>query len=171
MNTNRFALIYGIAFLIVGVAGFVPGITTPHTHPEITAQSGLGLLFGLFPVNLLHNIVHILFGIWGLFAMRSLGGAPSRKRSASHRRWMDPPRIRSRMCCPTAARRQPFINGCASRSSPRRIARISSAVSWRLLTIPGSSPCDVARHCTVAHSVSAWNFSAGLSSARRAAAN
>ena len=75
MNTNRFALIYGIVFLVVGVAGFIPGITTPHTHPEVTADSGLGLLFGLFPVNLLHNIVHVLFGIWGVFAARSLAGA------------------------------------------------------------------------------------------------
>ena len=75
MNTNRFALIYGIVFLVIGIAGFVPGITTPHTHPDMTAQSGLGLLFGLFPVNLLHNIVHVLFGIWGVFAARSLGGA------------------------------------------------------------------------------------------------
>jgi hypothetical protein len=75
MNTNRFALVYGIVFLVVGVAGFVPGLTAPHTHPDMTAQSGLGLLFGLFPVNLLHNIVHVLFGIWGLFAARSFGGA------------------------------------------------------------------------------------------------
>jgi hypothetical protein len=75
MNTNRFALIYGIVFLVVGVAGFIPGITTPHTNPEIAADSSLGLLFNLFPVNLLHNIVHILFGIWGIAAARSLAGA------------------------------------------------------------------------------------------------
>jgi hypothetical protein len=75
MNTHRFAMIYGIAFLVVGVAGFIPGVTTPHTHPEITAGTGLGLLFGLFPVNLLHNIVHVLFGIWGVFAARTLGAA------------------------------------------------------------------------------------------------
>ncbi|HET9023457.1 MAG TPA: DUF4383 domain-containing protein, partial [Burkholderiaceae bacterium] len=75
MNTNRTALVYGIVFLIVGVAGFIPGITAPHSHPEVTAQTGLGLLFGLFPVNLLHNVVHLLFGIWGVFAARSLGGA------------------------------------------------------------------------------------------------
>jgi hypothetical protein len=30
---------------------------------------------GLFPVNVLHNIVHILFGIWGLAAARSLDAA------------------------------------------------------------------------------------------------
>lgn len=75
MSTNRFAMVYGIAFLAIGVLGFVPGITAPHTHPEVTADSGLGLLFGLFPVNLLHNIVHVLFGIWGLFAARSFPAA------------------------------------------------------------------------------------------------
>jgi hypothetical protein len=79
MNANRFALIYGVVFLVVGVAGFIPGITTPHTHPDIAAQSGLGLLFGLFAVNLLHNIVHVLFGLWGLFAARSPGGGRRRR--------------------------------------------------------------------------------------------
>lgn len=33
------------------------------------------MLFGLFPVNVLHNLVHILFGAWGLVAARSLGAA------------------------------------------------------------------------------------------------
>ncbi len=32
-------------------------------------------LLGLFPVNLLHNIVHLLFGVWGLAASRSWGGS------------------------------------------------------------------------------------------------
>ena len=32
-------------------------------------------VLGLFPVNLLHNIVHLVFGIWGLAASRSWGGS------------------------------------------------------------------------------------------------
>jgi len=36
---------------------------------------GLGDLLGLFPVNMLHNVVHLLFGLWGIVAYRSLGGA------------------------------------------------------------------------------------------------
>jgi hypothetical protein len=83
VNTNRFAMIFGIVFLLVGVAGFIPGVTTPHSHPEMTAETGLGLLFGLFPVNLLHNIVHVLFGIWGLFAARSLGAARAYAKSVA----------------------------------------------------------------------------------------
>ena len=33
------------------------------------------MLLGFFPVNLLHNIVHLLFGVWGLVASRSFSGA------------------------------------------------------------------------------------------------
>ena len=70
MATRRFALIYGIVFLLVGLAGFVPGATMPHTHPDVRVTSGLGLVMGLFPVNVLHNLTHLLFGAWGLWASR-----------------------------------------------------------------------------------------------------
>ena len=66
-----FALLFGIVFLLVGAAGFIPGVTAPHTHPDVTLTAGLGLLFGLFPVNVLHNLAHLLFGAWGLLAARS----------------------------------------------------------------------------------------------------
>ena len=45
------AIIFGIVFLLVGVLGFVPGITT-------TGQ----MLLGIFHVNAVHNIVHLLSG-------------------------------------------------------------------------------------------------------------
>ena len=72
---RRFALIFGIVFLLVGIAGFVPGLTQPHTHPDVMVTAGLGLLMGLFPVNVLHNAAHLLFGVGGLMASRSDGGA------------------------------------------------------------------------------------------------
>lgn len=75
MSTRRFALIYGIVFLLVGLAGFVPGATVPHTHPDVRVTSGLGLVLGLFPVNVLHNLTHLVFGAWGLGAYRSYSGA------------------------------------------------------------------------------------------------
>ena len=68
---RRFALVFGIVFLLVGIAGFVPGITTQHTHPDVMVTAGLGLVLGLFPVNVLHNLAHLLFGAWGLFAATS----------------------------------------------------------------------------------------------------
>ncbi|HYF41879.1 MAG TPA: DUF4383 domain-containing protein [Ramlibacter sp.] len=72
---RRFALIFGIVFLLVGAAGFIPGLTQPHTHPDVMVTAGLGLVMGLFPVNVLHNIAHLLFGVWGLMASRSDGAS------------------------------------------------------------------------------------------------
>ncbi len=77
MSTRTFALIFGIVFLAIGIAGFIPGITTaPHPgHPDIAVDMAYGQVLGLFPVNVLHNIVHILFGLWGLLSYKSLGAA------------------------------------------------------------------------------------------------
>jgi len=74
MSTRTFALIFGIVFLAVGVAGFVPQLVQP---PEGGAMSDMEhvMLLGMFPVNPLHNIVHILFGLWGLAASRAVGGS------------------------------------------------------------------------------------------------
>jgi len=74
MNTRNFALLFGIVFLVIGVGGFF--LSTHATpHPDLDVRHGYGLELGLFPVNTLHNIVHILFGLWGLAASRSFGGA------------------------------------------------------------------------------------------------
>lgn len=78
MRTRYFALIMGLVFLAVGVLGFVPTLRTlPGDMPPIAVDSAYGLLFGLFPVNLLHNLVHILFGLWGIFAYASHRAARS----------------------------------------------------------------------------------------------
>jgi hypothetical protein len=77
MSTRTFALIFGIVFLAVGALGFVPGMThmpAMGTH-NVTMTNGYGDLLGIFPVNILHNVVHILFGLWGLLASRSAAGA------------------------------------------------------------------------------------------------
>jgi hypothetical protein len=75
MNTQLFARIYGIVFLIVGIGGFIPGLTQPHVHPGLIVNGSSGMELGLFPVNILHNVVHIAFGIWGLVAGQSFAGA------------------------------------------------------------------------------------------------
>jgi len=72
MSTRTFALLFGIVFLAVGALGFVPGMThlPPDPGHDVSMTQGYGNLLGLFPVNLLHNVVHILFGLWGLLAWR-----------------------------------------------------------------------------------------------------
>jgi hypothetical protein len=73
---KTFALIFGIVFLAVGAAGFIPGLHTAQSvHPELTMNHGEGLVLGLFPVNTLHNAAHLLFGVWGLLSAGSVGAA------------------------------------------------------------------------------------------------
>ena len=85
MNTRTFALIFGLGFLAIGLAGFIPGLSSPpHAgHPELVVEQNYGQALGLFPVNLLHNIVHIAFGLWGLVAYRSLSAAKSYAKSVA----------------------------------------------------------------------------------------
>jgi len=73
MDTRRFALIWGILFLVIFAAGVVPGLLRPPsaTDPSMAMDQMYGRALGLFPVNLLHDGVHLLFGIWGIIAYRS----------------------------------------------------------------------------------------------------
>jgi hypothetical protein len=64
-----------VAFLGVGVLGFVPGITTDYDTMMFGGHHSEAKLLGLFQVSILHNIVHLLFGIAGLVLARSAAGA------------------------------------------------------------------------------------------------
>lgn len=92
MSTRRFAFLLGLFFVIAGIAGFIPFLAHPETgagladNVSAAAKSGPGqaqavlgtghdMLFGLFPVNPLHNGIHFLFGLWGLLAARTRGRA------------------------------------------------------------------------------------------------
>jgi hypothetical protein len=77
MNTRTFALIWGILFLGAAAGGLIPGLLHPPGtgHPDLVVDSMYGDALGLFPVNILHSLVHLLFGVWGLAASRSWGGA------------------------------------------------------------------------------------------------
>jgi hypothetical protein len=74
MNLRTMARVFGVVFLLVGILGFVPGITQMHESHSglVVGGPGHGYLLGLFHVNLLHNLVHILFGVWGLIAAGAL---------------------------------------------------------------------------------------------------
>lgn len=74
---RTFALVFGIIYLAVGILGFIPGLNSMNHAdlPPLSVDSFYGRLLGLFPVNILHNIVHIAIGLWGILASRSVGGA------------------------------------------------------------------------------------------------
>ncbi|MHC9419888.1 DUF4383 domain-containing protein [Sphingomonas citri] len=75
MTLRGFATLYGIVFLLAGIAGFIPGVSPEHAHPGVAVSGASRLALGLFPVNVLHNLVHLLFGLWGLAAARGEAGA------------------------------------------------------------------------------------------------
>jgi hypothetical protein len=65
----------GIVFLAVGVLGFIPGITTHYSDMTFAGHHSGAQLLGLFQVSVLHNIVHLLFGVAGLYLARTASGA------------------------------------------------------------------------------------------------
>lgn len=62
------AMAVGAVFLLVGVLGFIPGITTNYDTMEWAGHHSEAQLLGLFNVSVLHNIVHLVFGVAGLAA-------------------------------------------------------------------------------------------------------
>jgi hypothetical protein len=63
-------MVFGIVFLLIGILGLVS-----TGGMSMAADPAPAMILGLFPANLLHNIVHILFGVWGLWAARTFSGA------------------------------------------------------------------------------------------------
>ncbi|HEY9700511.1 MAG TPA: DUF4383 domain-containing protein [Trichocoleus sp.] len=74
-----FALIIGILFLLIGIMGYIPAfVKAPAVAPEdafLTFTFGYGDLLGLFPINVLHNLVHLLVGVLGIAASTTLSSA------------------------------------------------------------------------------------------------
>jgi hypothetical protein len=76
MTVNKFALIFGIVYTVVGILGFVPGlVTTPEVPADLVGDMSHGRLLGLFPVNAVHNLVHLGVGIWGIVAAKAFSSA------------------------------------------------------------------------------------------------
>lgn len=73
--TQKGAFVFGAVFLVVGIAGFIPGVTMDMGSMSMAGHSSSALLLGLFQVSVLHNIVHLLFAIVGLLAARTARGA------------------------------------------------------------------------------------------------
>lgn len=63
------ALILAVAFAGAGLLGFVPALLTPpDPGADLVINSMHGNLLGLFPVNVVHNLIHLAFALWGFFA-------------------------------------------------------------------------------------------------------
>lgn len=69
------ALLVGATFVLVGLLGFVPGITTSFDELSFASNDSGAQLLGIFQVSVLHNLVHLLFGVVGLVMAKSVSGA------------------------------------------------------------------------------------------------
>ncbi len=77
MMTRRFALVVGIIYLVIGIAGFIPGLVQgqDYSGQGLAVDAGSGALLGLFPVNVVHHLVHLLVGVLGIAAYRAFDSA------------------------------------------------------------------------------------------------
>ncbi|GGL02730.1 membrane protein [Sphaerisporangium melleum] len=71
------SLVVGVVFLVVGVLGFVPGVTSNVDQLQFAGHQSDAMLLGVFEVSVLHNIVHLLFGVAGIALARTWQGARS----------------------------------------------------------------------------------------------
>ncbi len=74
-TVQKAAVVVSVAFLAVGILGFIPGITTDYGTMMFGGHHSEAKLIGLFQVSILHNVVHLLFGAVGLTLARSAAGA------------------------------------------------------------------------------------------------
>jgi hypothetical protein len=76
MQIRYFALVFGIIYILAAVSGIVPGLFVRSPDlPPITVDALYGRALALFPVNVLHTLVHLAIGIWGVIAWRAVNAA------------------------------------------------------------------------------------------------
>jgi hypothetical protein len=70
-SLQRASQVVGAVFLLVGILGFIPGITANYESLALAGHGSGALLLGIFQVSILHNIVHLLFGVAGILMART----------------------------------------------------------------------------------------------------
>ena len=69
------ALASGAVFALVGILGFIPGITSHYDTMHAAGHQSGAQLLGIFQVSVLHNIVHLLFAVAAFVLARTVSGA------------------------------------------------------------------------------------------------
>jgi Domain of unknown function (DUF4383) len=69
------ALLVGAVFLLVGILGFIPGITSNYDDLKFAGHDSDAQLLGIFDTSILHNIVHLLFGAAGIALAKTIDGS------------------------------------------------------------------------------------------------
>jgi hypothetical protein len=74
-QAQQLAWLLSIVFVLVGVLGFIPGITTHYDDLSFAGHDSGAKLLGIFQVSILHNVVHLGFGAVGIVLARTAAGA------------------------------------------------------------------------------------------------
>jgi hypothetical protein len=75
MAVQGAALLVAGGFILIGVLGFIPGVTTDYGLLEWSGHHSGARLFGVFAISGLHNVLHLASGIAGLALARSYAAA------------------------------------------------------------------------------------------------
>jgi hypothetical protein len=74
-QAQTLAMLVAVTFVLVGVLGFIPGITTHYGDLSFAGDDSGAKLLGIFQVSILHNLVHLLFGVVGWYLAKTWSGA------------------------------------------------------------------------------------------------
>ncbi|WP_328360259.1 DUF4383 domain-containing protein [Mycobacterium sp. NBC_00419] len=69
------AVLVAAAFLAVAIAGFIPGLTSRVDQLQWYGMDSRAQLFGVFGISVLHNLLHLAFGVVGLLLATSYARA------------------------------------------------------------------------------------------------
>ncbi|MGF1665762.1 MAG: DUF4383 domain-containing protein [Acidimicrobiia bacterium] len=72
---QKAAIATAAVFVVLGVLGFIPGVTTNYDRLDWFGPESEALLLGVFQVSILHNLVHLGFGLLGVAAARAIGSS------------------------------------------------------------------------------------------------
>ena len=71
MAVQGAALLVGGLFILIGVLGFIPGVTTDYALLDWAGPHSGAKLFGVFAVSGLHNVIHLISGVVGVALART----------------------------------------------------------------------------------------------------
>lgn len=77
VSVQRVAAFAGASFVVVGVLGFVPGITTHYGAMRFAGADSGAMLVGVFQISVLHNVIHLAVGVAGVVTAKTVGRARS----------------------------------------------------------------------------------------------
>ncbi|HYH42522.1 MAG TPA: DUF4383 domain-containing protein [Burkholderiales bacterium] len=84
MTARTYAALFGAIYLAFGIAGFVPAFwERPPADSTMSIRVFHASLFGLFVVNIISSMAHLVIGLWGAMAANNRYSALAFTRGAT----------------------------------------------------------------------------------------